>query len=139
MSFGSLEGQPLDAGSQVRAEYDGITKRWAYGETGVALPGAEGESPDGVAARSTAALRDLGLLPRLDGSQPLQCPRHVCLIAHGRHNKILLAALSGDVSRCGDFQQGNTCVNVIDIAANGEAKLLLTDFRGHLRAASDGA
>jgi len=139
MCFGSFEGQSLEAGSRVRAEYDGITKRWASGETGLALPGTEGESPDSVAARSTAALRELGLLPPLNGGKPLQCPRHICLVAHGRHNKILLAALSGDVSRCGDYQQGNTCVNVIDIAGSGEAKLLLTDFRGHLRAGPDGA
>jgi broad specificity phosphatase PhoE len=137
--FGSLEGQPLEAGSPVRAAYDGIVKRWARGETGLPLPGAKGESPDSMAARSMAALRGLGLLPPLDGGSPVPCPRHVCLVAHGRHNKILLAALSGDVSRCNDFQQGNTCVNVIDIATSGEARLLLTDFRGHLRAASDGA
>jgi len=105
MCFGGLEGQSLEAGSQLRATYDVLLKEWAAGQTGSAFPGERGESPDIVAERTLAGLRDLGLLPPLAGGQPVECPRHVCLVAHGRLNKIVLAALQGSVARCSEIQQ----------------------------------
>eukprot|EP00967_Tisochrysis_lutea_P146572 scaffold276933_cov37-Tisochrysis_lutea.AAC.1 len=141
MCFGSFEGQALEPGSHTRREYDKIVQRWASGDTESAFPGTGGESPSDVASRSMAALRDLGLFPGSDGASKPDCPRHVCLVAHGRHNKILLAALAGNLARCSEYQQGNTCLNVIDIAAtDGEANVRLTDYRAHLQgSATDGA
>ena len=39
--------------------------------------------------------------------------------AHGRFNKILIAALRGDVARASDVEQGNTAINVARHRAEG--------------------
>ena len=36
-------------------------------------------------------------------------------MAHSRFNKFLIAALQGDLTKASDVQQGNTCVNVLDV------------------------
>lgn len=141
MCFGSIEGLSLVPGNELRGTYDALLSQWADGETSVPFPGDRGESPEMVADRAMAALLDMGLLPPPGGDagdgQAAVSPRHVCLVAHGRFNKILLSKLRGDVSRCSEIQQGNTCVNVIDIAAaDGAVDVLVTDFRGHLQSGS---
>lgn len=45
--------------------------------------------------------------------------RHVCMVTHSRFNKILIAALRGDVSGATEVSQGNACVNVIDFPVDG--------------------
>ena len=54
------------------------------------------------------------------------------MVAHGRFNKILIAALRGDVSTASDVQQGNTAINIIDFAPDGRAEVRALDLREHL-------
>jgi broad specificity phosphatase PhoE len=46
--------------------------------------------------------------------------RHIVIVAHGRTNKVLLASLLlRDALQFGSIQQGNTCINVIDLDREG--------------------
>ena len=47
--------------------------------------------------------------------------RHVCVVAHSRFNKLIIASLRGDVSQAAKVSQGNACVNVIDFSVGGGA------------------
>ena len=60
--------------------------------------------------------------------------RRVCVVAHGRFNKILISALLGDVSKASDIAQGNTAVNVLDFGPDGQVSLVVLNERGHLLA-----
>ncbi|EOD12356.1 hypothetical protein EMIHUDRAFT_213567 [Emiliania huxleyi CCMP1516] len=139
MNFGSLEGEELRGGSPRREEYEARLAEWEAGRTSVRLPGG-GESPEEVAARALKGLRELGALPPLaaaaGGAGVPSCPRHVCLVAHGRFNKILLAALRGDVSRASQVAQGNTAVNIVDIDEGGACTVVAVNLLDHLRAAA---
>lgn len=136
MCFGDLEGARLD---DMQPEYQAMLRRWRGGDTSAAWPGfsrlggtsrLRGESVDDVAARGVAGLRALGL-----GSGAADGPRHVALVAHGRFNKILISELQGDRSRCSEIQQGNTCINVLDVPQDGGAcKVQALDVRDHLEA-----
>lgn len=128
--FGDLEGAVLEGASL--AQYEGIRRSWKT-DPAVRLPGKNGESPELVASRGLAGLRSLGLLPGNEVASSVAAPRHVCIVAHGRFNKILIAALQGDVRKCNDVAQGNTCVNVLDIAADGGVDVRALDLRDHLR------
>ena len=51
--------------------------------------------------------------------------------------RIAIAALQGDVSRCNELEQGNTCVNVIDVHPGSDgsgfvARLVAANVREHL-------
>ena len=82
------------------------------------FPGPGSESPDDVAVRGIAGLQGLGLL----GSSWATCAeRHVCVVAHSRFNKLIIASLRGDVSQAAKVSQGNACVNVIDFSVGGGA------------------
>ena len=137
MCFGDWEGQILDDFQEV---YQSYLKSWRGGDNGRKWPGDSnglaGESPDDVAARALAGLVDLGLLPRGNGLPPARSERHVLVAAHGRFNKILIAALRGDVARASDVEQGNTAINVLDIAREGGAVVRALDLREHLRLAA---
>lgn len=131
MCFGDYEGMLLD---EFRAEYNGFLASWASGDTARAFPGKRGESPDAVAQRGLDGLRVLGLLDGGGGADPVLAAddRSVCIVAHGRFNKILIAALQGDVAKASDVQQGNTCINVLDVAPGGKCVVRLLDVREHL-------
>ena len=122
MCFGEFEGKTLD---QFEAAFASTLDAWARGELNERWPGAGGESCQDVANRALAGLRDA-----LAGDS-----RHVLAVAHSRVNKSLIAALRGDLRRCSDVQQGNACVNVLDVDEEGEAAVVLLDYRGH----TDGA
>ena len=137
MCFGELEGRRLE-----EFDWPAYLRAWRAGENDRALPGANGdragESPNAVAARGLEGLRSLGLLP--GGAAPAApargAERHVLVAAHGRFNKILIAALRGDVARASDVEQGNTAINVLDIAREGGAVVRALDLREHLRLAA---
>ena len=64
---------------------------------------------------------------------------HVAVVCHGRFNKILLSSLLGrGIDKCGEIQQGNCCINVVDVdvAAAVDAEQPATevalDSRDHL-------
>ena len=125
MGFGELEGQKL---SDIQPRYKATTAAWAAGATGTAWP--KGESCDDVGERGLAGLRDLGLLG--NGPAAATCPRHVLIAAHGRFNKILIASLQGERSKCSEIAQGNTCINVIDLAPDGACTVQVLNLRDHL-------
>ena len=128
MGFGELEGQKL---SDIQPRYKATTAAWAAGATGTAWP--KGESCDDVGERGLAGLRDLGLLG--NGPAAATCPRHVLIAAHGRFNKILIASLQGERAKCSEIAQGNTCINVIDLAPDGAYTVQVLNLRDHLTAA----
>ena len=125
MCFGENEGKLL---SEFDVDYQQFLRRWRAGENALRFPGAGGESPQDVADRGLAGLQSLGLV----GATPA-AERHICIVAHGRFNKILIAALQGDVSTASDVKQGNTCINVLDIKSDGGCIVRALDVRGHLR------
>ena len=122
MCFGDIEGRRLpDFADTYRETLDA----WARGELDVRWPGEGGESCEDVAERALAALKSIS------GS------RHVLVVAHSRVNKSLIALLRGDLSRCSDVQQGNTCLNIFDLAPqaldeDGSVSTILLDFREHV-------
>ena len=106
MNFGELEGA-VAAESSLYAE---VNAAWASGDVERKWPA--GESPRDVELRGRQALAGLGLLGQKDG--PLHT--HVAVVCHGRFNKILLSSLLGrGIDKCGEIQQGNCCINVIDV------------------------
>jgi len=111
MSFGDFEGQQMSA---VERQYKETLGAWATGDTSRTMPGKRGESPEMVATRGLAGLRALGVL-----GDPTAA-RHICVVAHPRFNKILIAALQGDLAKASDVAQGSTCVNVIDLTSDGQ-------------------
>jgi broad specificity phosphatase PhoE len=147
MCFGTFEGQRLSA---IDDEYKATTARWAAGETSFAWPGEsllgqaplQGESVDDVAERGVAGLRKLAVLggPAVgDHANVLRgrkgggpTPKHVLVVAHGRFNKILLAELTYERRRCSELDQGNTCVNVVDVAPDGACELVALNVLDHL-------
>ena len=127
MHFGTLEGRVL---SEIRPTlYNPTVEKWSAGDVDVAWP--EGESLKDVAARGMAGLKEIGLL---GGPAANRCPRYVLIAAHGRFNKILISALRGDLTKSGEIEQGNTCVNVIDFAADGSCEIVALNLRDHLDA-----
>ena len=79
-----------------------------------------GESTRQVESRGRQALQ--ALMDREDAE-------HICVVAHGRFNKIMLASiLHQDATVHQEIVQGNTCVNVLDVlkddASAWEAQLL---------------
>ena len=135
MSFGSREGAVLRRGgaahgplgdiNSFQPEYEATLQRWADGQTDAAWPG--GESVDDVAERGTAGLRALGLF------SPEAPARHILVLAHGRFNKIVLAELTSERRRSSTIEQGNTCVNVVDIdPATGSCVVRVLNAREHL-------
>lgn len=119
MCFGQLEGQTLD-------EFEGLfastIDAWASGDLDVRWPGDGGESARDVADRALGGLRGA-----LAGGE-----RAVLLVAHSRVNKSLIAALRGDLRRCSEVQQGNACVNVLDLDEDGRPTELVLNFCAHV-------
>ncbi len=141
MGFGEYEGKVLD---EFMEEYHAMLDRWAAGETSAAWPGSSpagvGESVDDVAIRGRAALGALGLLGERAGGSPRSKAwaagterRHVCVVAHGRFNKCLIAELTSERRRSSEVAQGNCCVNVIDCdPETGECFARALDVQDHL-------
>lgn len=152
MDFGNLEGVSLES---INLVYDETTAAWDRGEVDAAWPGVNGESCADVAARGLRGLHTLGLLPPPRGravdvaNRPKSRlkdalsrarwttvrgpPQQVLLVAHGRFNKILIAALLGDASKCNSIKQGNACLNVIDLdPTTGKVVVQALDVRTHL-------
>ena len=107
--------------------YNPTVEKWSAGDVDVAWP--EGESLNDVAARGMAGLKEIGLL---GGPAANRCPRYVLIAAHGRFNKILIASLQGDRAKCSEIAQGNTCINVIDLAPDGACTVQVLNLRDHL-------
>lgn len=67
-------------------------------------------------------------------------PENVAVVAHGRFNKYVLSSLlHGDATRWEDFQQDNTCINVLErtkpdggVFKGQEWKALILNDTSHL-------
>ena len=133
MCFGDIEGQTL---TEIRATYKATVAAWRSGDNARKWPGQGGESPNDVAERGLDGLRRIGMLPSSAANAieaTARTERHILVAAHGRFNKILLAALRGDVSMASDLQQGNTAINVIDFAPDGSSEVRLLNCQEHLK------
>ena len=114
MNFGQYEGRLLSEISDARAEF------YASGDVALKWPGQGGESISDVESRARRALRRALAAPRRTGQ------RHVAMVAHGRFNKILLASLIyRSAARCGEIEQRNCAVNVLDFDQDGNPTLVL--------------
>lgn len=121
MCFGSLEGEV----PALSPAYAATLAKWERGETGARWPGAGGESCEEVAARGLEGLKALGVFDR-------SACRHTLIVAHSRFNKIVIAALQGDLSKCNAVPQGNTCLNVLDIDRDGTIEVRALNLQDHL-------
>lgn len=131
MHFGVLEGA-VAAESEL---YAATNAAWASGQVDRAWP--EGESPKAVETRGRLVLAGLGLLGQPVDAVPPHT--HVAVVCHGRFNKILLSSILGrGVDQCGAIQQGNCCINVVDIDvsapvdAPAPTTVVVLDSRDHL-------
>jgi probable phosphoglycerate mutase len=110
MRFGTYwEGRAIRgprATDSDKATFRDFSRRMATEDPTLAWPGG-GESLDDVRRRGraglTQVLRDFGRKPN----------HQICLVAHGRFNKILLQDLLGLTGEA--LSQGNACINVVDI------------------------
>ena len=141
MCFGDFEGLRLE---EFDAEYKAFLKAWRNGENSKAFPGysgeCAGESPNDVAKRGLDGLRSLGVLPGGSLASGVRgTERHVLVAAHGRFNKILIAALKGDVSTASDVEQGNTAINILDLTPEGGVVARALNLREHLQPAAAAA
>ena len=133
MRFGSFEGLVVkgstveksvsDAFNEVRRK-QAVDPTYSWPTTGQNSGTAVGESPHTVRMRATAALEKLMASCSED-------TKHLCVVAHGRLNRILLGALFHvDDST---IDQGNTCINVVDFdEATGDFKAILINYEGHM-------
>jgi broad specificity phosphatase PhoE len=110
--FGKFEGLALHGEHQdveMKKEFDEVNEN-IYEDMNYAWPGDDGESTGQVNTRMRSALDDL-----LSAAN-----RHICVVGHGRSNRVLLASLLyGDPLQHRDIQQGNTCINVLDVDLDG--------------------
>ena len=113
--FGKFEGLALHGEHQnveMKKEFDEANES-IYEDMNYAWPGDDGESTGQVNTRMRSALEDLLLLKENNH-------RHICIVGHGRSNRVLLASLLyGDPLQHRDIQQGNTCINVLDVDQDG--------------------
>jgi len=107
-NYGDLEGKCLHDGSEearrLLDQFDQVSLDME-GDVNAGYPG--GETAQQVATRAKRALWKL-----LD-----DCPedRHICIVGHGRINRLLLAnLLYGDATRFAPIEQGNTAISVFD-------------------------
>jgi broad specificity phosphatase PhoE len=111
--FGKFEGLALHGEHQdveMKKEFDEANES-IYEDMNYAWPGDGGESTGQVNTRMRSALKDLFLKEN---------HRHICIVGHGRSNRVLLASLLyGDPLQHKDIQQGNTCINVLDVDQDG--------------------
>lgn len=124
MRFGDFEGtmiQGPETCPEHRSKFLAISEAMKSDKK-LAWPGKDGESILDVEMRSRLAidllLQDFPVLT-------------MCVVAHGRTNKILLASLLG-VEESNLPLQSNACINVLDMDANGTWKAQLINYTGHL-------
>jgi broad specificity phosphatase PhoE len=125
MSFGEFEGFPrrrADVCPDLKARYHRIDSECNEDPT-KAFPG--GESAAMVAERATAAFFEM-----LDQFSHHQ---HIALVCHSRLNRILISdAFLKDVKQFPHVQQGNSCINAIDIHEDGTTDIKLLNFIEHV-------
>lgn len=129
MRFGDLEGTAIhgpEATDNTRSRYAEIDD--AMTEEGhLSWPGDGGESTYQVEERAIRGFSQL-LASSEDGDRS-----HLAVVAHGRHNKVLLASLlRGEAREFKAIKQGNACINVFDWdEVDGIAVEVLVNYVNH--------
>jgi broad specificity phosphatase PhoE len=124
MRFGSFEGQCIkgpNSSTELRHTFDDWATRMHTDPT-LAWPDG-GESMWDVQTRARAGLEEL--------LRTYPHSRHVCIVAHGRCNKILLASLL-HTTEAAIGMQGNAAINVLDVNAQGEWKAHVLNYMDHM-------
>lgn len=122
MHFGNFEGLAIrgpECNDETRARFHDMGAIM-HENKDVSWPG--GESFHDVERRALAGLQQV-----LCGFADAQ---HVCIVAHGRFNKILLMALLGLTGK-DSIQQGNTGINVLDVDSNEKWKAHAINYLEH--------
>lgn len=126
MSFGEFEGFPRrkpDVCPEIKARYIRIDNE-CNENPAVKFPG--GESPAEVAKRARTAFYQM-----LD-----QFPdhKHIAVVCHSRLNRILISdVFLHDIRLFSTVQQGNSCINAIDVSVKGESKIQALNFIEHVK------
>lgn len=113
MRFGSFEGLAMRGPEVIPQTIEKLKtlKEQMGRDANVRCPG--GESTAEVETRAKQGLSKM--FQEISKEQ-----RHIVIVAHGRTNKVLLASLLlGNALHFGSIQQGNTCINVIDLDREG--------------------
>ena len=105
----ALHGDQKD--HKMKKEFDEVNEL-IYSDINHSWPEG-GESVGNVDTRMRSGLQDLIAINQDNGE-------HICIVGHGRSNRVLLASLlCGDPLRHRDIEQGNTCINVLDVDVSG--------------------
>ncbi len=129
MRFGELEGMAIDGPESdpacVKKFHD--VNALMNVDADVRWPGLAGESPNEVGLRTHAAIT------KLLSEHPKS--KHIVIVAHGRANKIILAKIlqGSTVSHSSFVQQGNACLNVLDLDPSGSWEGVILNYEGHLK------
>ena len=130
MRFGEFEGVMIKGGKadpELKARYDQCVRsmemdsnlKWPTG-----AKGGVGESMNEVLERAKTYIDEL-LKERTQD-------RHVVLVAHGRLNKILLAALLlGDLTKQREIELGNAGIYVLDVNEDGTWSPVVMNYADH--------
>ncbi len=136
--FGKFEGMALHGDQKdhaMKKEFD-VVNEHIYADINYSWPEG-GESVGHVDTRMRLGLHDL-----LDGvhrrrssqGQTTQLHQHICIVGHGRSNRVLLASLlRGDPLLHRDIDQGNTCINVLDVDAGGTWTARVLNYVEHIK------
>lgn len=123
--FGKFEGLALHGkhkDQDMKKEFDEMNEG-IYADVKCAWPDG-GESTGDVDKRMRLALDDL----------LLENHAHMCIVGHGRSNRVLLASLLyGDPLQHRDIEQGNTCISVLDVNRDGKWMLHLMNHVEHTK------
>ena len=140
MRFGSFEGvqvrgvvseddnadeeDVLQEAAELRGRYQ-VMNQMIQHDPHMAWPGG-GECCDSVLERGRMGLKQVfKSFPDCD---------YICIVAHGRFNRLLLTSLLGLSSDANAITQGNTCINVLDVNVNeGRWKALVLNHLDHIR------
>jgi broad specificity phosphatase PhoE len=126
MRFGDFEGVALAEDEVLRNHFLSYKEAMLKDMT---LPWPAGESTADVQRRGVNGLQQI--------LRDFESARHICLVGHGRWNKILLHSLLRDHSpesamAAASSHQGNSCINVLDMDAQGRWTLRLLGFVDHV-------
>jgi probable phosphoglycerate mutase len=134
MRLGEYEGMVLtgpESTFESRSKFESLNSIM-NANTQVPWPGG-GESIAALKARAMAGVEQvLRGFPDVD---------HVCIVAHVQWSKVLLMQLLADNEKVAaattpqSFEQGNACINVLDVDAKGRWKLEMMNHLQHLETA----
>ena len=124
MHFGDFEGMPVRGPETTKETQEKFRSFRSIMQSNKSVPWpGGGESIADVSNRAKRGVEQLLKdFPHCD---------HLCIVSHGRVNKILISSLLG----CQEHElsaQGNTCINVLDVSHDGEWKAHLINYVDHI-------